>query len=94
MHPENSTNMALRVLAVVVGSFLGILLAALGIFEAKLLPLGHFLIVPVMIIGGATMGLFNGYFPEEYLLYFALFETVCDIFLVVWKVREDQNQRK
>jgi hypothetical protein len=91
---DETTLMILRCVAVTVGALLGVLLAGLVIFENRLLPMGHFLILPAMLIGASTMGLVNGYFDEEYLPYFALFETICDIGLCWWKIKEDRNQKK
>jgi len=91
---DDTTLMILRVVAVTVGILLGILLVGLAIFQTKWLPMGHFLILPLMLIGGSTMALVNGYFADDYLAEFALFETICDIALCWWKINEDRNQKK
>ena len=86
--------MILQALAVLNGFLLGGLLVALVIFETKCLPKGHFLILPLFILGATSGALMNAYAEPPYLIYIALVETIANIVLGTYTIREERNQKK
>jgi hypothetical protein len=86
--------MILEAIAVLNGFLLGALLIALAVFETKCLPSDNFLVLPSLIIGATCGALLNTYIDPHYLVYITLAETLANIGLATWAVREDRNQKK
>ena len=86
--------MLLQAIAVLNGFLLGALLVALAIFETKCIPVGNFLLLPSLIIGATCGALVNTYIEPHYLIYITLAETLANIGLSTWAVREERNHNK
>jgi hypothetical protein len=94
MHGETRLTMILEGLAVFNGFLLGALIVGLVVFETKVLPRGHFLLLPLFIIGATIGALANTYAEPPYLIYVTLAETLANIGLGIWTVREERIQKK
>ena len=94
MFEHNATSMILQAIAVLNGFLLGALLIAFAVFETKCIPVGHFLLLPLLIIGATSGALMNTYVDEHWLIYITLGETIANIGLATYAVHEDRNAKK
>lgn len=83
----------LYTLAIINGFLLGGNVAGLGIFQYQLLPKGHTLIFPVLLIS-ATLGALTAWYIEpSFLTPIVLIESVANILLFTHAINEDSRKK-